>query len=147
MGMPPMIEKRKSLLHWLCHERSGFLFPRLLGLRRLAFEAPLFLAGILAWYAFIRALPQPAQDSFFSIFESPWFDASFFGVLLYSVGIAWMRDNLSKHGLRTRLFLPSAVLSEYKRQFGFDYVVRALAGIQLAILGLFLVGALLPAHI
>lgn len=123
------------------------LFPKLLGIRRIVFEIPLLVVGVLAWYAFIKAIPEPARRSFLSILESPWFDASFLGVLLYGTGIGWMRDRLNRQDPRLKIFSPGRILDEYKRQFGKDSAVKVLAGIRLAVFGLFLIGALLRAHI
>lgn len=134
-------------LYWFFCERSGLLFPKLLGIRRIVFEMPLLIAGVLAWYAFLRAIPEPARGSFLSILESPWFDASFLGVLLYGIGIGWLRDRLNRQGPRPKIFSPGRVLDEYKQQFGNDAAVKVLAGIRLAIFGLFLIGALLRARI
>lgn len=142
-----MIENRKFFLRWFYHERSGLLFPRLLGIRRIVFEIPLLIAGVLAWYAFVRAIPEPARRSFLSILESPWIDASFLGVLLYGTGIGWMRDRLNRQGPRLKILSPGRVLDEYKRQFGKDSAVKVLAGTRLAIFGLFLIGALLLTRI
>lgn len=142
-----MIENRKSFLRWFCHERSGLLFPRLLGIRRFVFEIPLLIAGVLAWYAFVREIPEPARRSFLSILESPWFDASFLGVLLYGIVIGWLRDRLNRQDPRLKIFSPGRILDEYKQQFGNDAAVKVLAGIRFAIFGLFLIGALLRARI
>ena len=143
-----MIEDRKSFLHWFYHERSGLLFPRLLGIHRIVFEIPLLAAGVSAWYAFLMAIPEPARRSFLSILESPWLDASFLGVLIYGIGVGHLRDRLNRQGPRTKkIFSPGRILDEYRQQFGDDAAVKVLAGIRFATFGLFLIGALLRERI
>lgn len=142
----PLESGTNSFLRWFFHERSGLLFPKLLGIRRMVFELPLLILGFLAWYVFVKTIPQPARRQFLSILESPWIDASFVGILLYGIGIDWLRDRLNRQGPRLKAFSPGRILEEYKRQFGNDAAVKVLAGIRFAIFGLFLVGMLLRAH-
>lgn len=138
---------QRSVLRWFFRERTGFLFPSLIGARRLAIDLPILPLGVLAWYLFITNLPNSAQAAFRSLLESPWFDASFLGVLLYGLEISWMRDHLKPGSLTGRFFGPSRVLDEYKRQFGTDVAVKALTGIRLTVLGTFLVGTVLRARV
>lgn len=132
---------------WFLRERTGLLFPKLIGVRRLAVDLPVLAIGIIAWYLFIKALPGPAQASFRSLLESPWFDTSFLGVLLYGLGIGWMRDHLNPESRESRLFWPSRVLDEYKQQFGTNFAVKTLARIRLIVFGAFLIGTLLRIRI
>jgi hypothetical protein len=141
-----MNEKIKRLWSWFCYERSGLLFHRVRGVRRIVIELSFFLAGAFVWYLWLSSVPTSGRKFMVSVLGSPFMDVSFVGFLCTAVLTDYMRDQLDAHRSLwslLRFLVPGKVLQDYTSEYGQDSVVRALVRIRWASLGLFVVGACL----